>query len=146
MAELPAASVAVQDTLAAPSTAVEGRLQVAVETPDVASVARAAAVADLRIPTGFGLTTGARPGAVASRWIVTDWVVVPPALVAEQVNVVPVVSAVTAVAPHPVVDDTAESGSSDAHEMWTSLVYQPFVPSVPVIVGTTVGPVGSMTV
>jgi hypothetical protein len=74
---------------------------------------------------------------------VTDWEAVPPALVAEQVKVVPEVSDVTAEAPHPVVDVTADCGSLTAHETETLLVYHPLFPRVPTMLGVITGGVVS---
>jgi hypothetical protein len=89
------------------------------------------------VPVRFAELT---EGLVASRLTVTDWEALLPALsVAEHVNVVPVVSLVTDVAAHPVVVATPEPVSEVAQLTCTSLVYQLFVPSVPVTVGVTVG-------
>src|SRR5688500_14005558 len=65
-------------------------------------------------------------GAVASRLSVTDRVVEPPALVAVQVKVTPVVSELT-VAPAQPADweVTVDSGSATAKLTLTLLVYQP---------------------
>src|SRR5688572_3752799 len=72
-------------------------------------------------------------GAVASRLMVTDCELVPPALVAEHVNVMPVVSVVRVVKPQPVDELIEDSGSSTVHNRFTLLVYQSLFPSVPVI-------------
>jgi len=55
-------------------------------------------------------TVGVMTGGVASRLIVTDPLALPPADVAEQVNVMAWVSVVTVVAEHPVVLVTVDSG------------------------------------
>jgi hypothetical protein len=146
VAVLPAASVAVQVADAAPRLAVATGAHDADATPDVASAGPGAAVAGRLNPTGFGVTEGASVGFVASRLTVTDCAVVPPALVALQVKVVPAVSVDTAAGAQPVVNEIVESESLIDHDTVTSLVYQPFVPSVPVTVGVTLGPLSSVTV
>jgi hypothetical protein len=82
-------------------------------------------------------------GAVASRVMVTDRELVPPALVAEQVNVVPEVSAVTDDGLQPVEDVIADSGSVTDQVKLTLLVYQLLFPKVPVTVGVITGGVES---
>ena len=82
-------------------------------------------------------------GAVASRLIVTDWDEVPPALVAVQVSVVPVVSLVIVVEPHPELELIGDSLSMTVHETLTSLTYQPLFPSVPTTPGVMIGGVES---
>ena len=75
--------------------------------------------------------------------MVTELDDVPPALVAWQVNVVPLVSVFTVVDPHPEVEVTADSLSETAHDTLTLLTYQPLFPSVPVTVGVMTGGVVS---
>jgi hypothetical protein len=74
-------------------------------TPDVASfVVNGTLTLVLFHPRLLGagvFVPNASCGAVASRFTVTDCVVVPPAEVAEHVNVMPAVSAVTLLAPQP---------------------------------------------
>jgi hypothetical protein len=62
---------------------------------------------------------------------VTDLELVPPWLVAVQVIVVCCVSVVIVVVPQPEDEVIAESGSVTSHVTVTSLLYQPFWPSVP---------------
>ena len=70
--------------------------------------------------------------------------VVPPELVAVQVNVRPAVSTCTTVVPQP-EELTDDSSSETAQLTVTLLRYQPPLPSVPVIVGVTTGGVVSTT-
>ena len=83
-------------------------------------------------------------GGVASRLIVTDCELVPPALVAVQVKVVPAVSVLIVVELHPVLDVMLDSGSVTLQVTVTSLVYQPFVPKVPETLGVMTGGVVSV--
>jgi hypothetical protein len=83
-------------------------------------------------------------GAVASRLIDTDWLEVPPALVAEHVSVVPDVSLEIVVEPQPVVEVTVDCASVTLHETVTSLVYQLLLPSVPLTFGVITGGVESV--
>lgn len=81
-------------------------------------------------------------GGVPSRYTVTDCEEVPPALVAEQVSVVLVVSEAIVVVSQPVeVND--DSGSVTLQLTITSLVYQPLLPKVPETVGLITGGVVS---
>jgi hypothetical protein len=82
-------------------------------------------------------------GAVASRLIVTDCELVPPALVAEHVNVWPLVSAETVALEQPELDVTVDSGSLTVQLTVTLLVYQPLFPSVPETFGVMTGGVES---
>jgi hypothetical protein len=75
--------------------------------------------------------------------IVTDWLAVPPALVAVQVRVVPVVSVVIVVGPHPEVDVIDDSGSLTVQVTVTLETYQPFAPRVPLTAGVMTGGVAS---
>src|SRR5215216_2155255 len=84
-------------------------------------------------------------GAVASRLIVTDCELVPPALVAVQVRVVPAVSALIVVEPQPLLEEIADSLSVTDQETVTSLVYQPLLPCVPTTLGVITGGVLSVT-
>src|SRR5262249_44080826 len=93
--------------------------------------------------TGLGETVGLKTGAVASRLRVTLFEVVPPALVAWQVKVVPVVSVATVWELQPVCMVTVDSLSITDQLRVTVLVYQPFVPKVPVIVEVMTGGVVS---
>ncbi|MGZ4332862.1 MAG: hypothetical protein ACXVRJ_01125 [Gaiellaceae bacterium] len=70
-------------------------------------------------------------GGVMSTLMVLLTVVVPPSLVAEHVNVLPVVSNVIVVASQPLVERITEPGSTTVQLSVTFVVYQPFVPSVP---------------
>ncbi len=74
--------------------------------------------------------------------MVMDRVVVPPALVALQVNVTPAVSVVTEELSHP-VEVYWLSLSTTLHVAVTLEVYQPFCPRVPLMVGVTTGAVVS---
>ena len=85
------------------------------------------------------LTERTAVGGVASRLIVTEFEVLPPALVALQVKVVPEVSALTLAAPHPDIDVTLESGSVTIHPTLTFPTYQPFAPRDPVTLGVMTG-------
>ena len=80
-------------------------------------------------------------GATVSRLTVVETVVVPPPEIAEHVNVVPAVSAVTVAGGQSNV--TAESGSETSHETETSERYQSWVPSVPFTTARTTGAVMS---
>ena len=83
-------------------------------------------------------------GRVASRLIVTDLLLVPPALVAVQVYVAPEVSAVIATVPHPLCAPIDDWASVTAQLTFTLLVYQPLAPSVPLTVGVIAGGVVSL--
>jgi hypothetical protein len=83
-------------------------------------------------------------GAVASRLIVTDCEALPPALLAEHVSVVPDVSALIVVGSQPLLDTISDSASATAQLTATSLVYQPFWPSVPDTAGAISGGVLSL--
>ena len=133
------------DTTAGPAVALKGRSQFDDARPEPASDAFGVAVAVPPSGTDAGVTTGASVGAVASRFTVTDWLVVPPPLVAEQVDVVPAVSATTVELVQPVLDDTVESASLTVHEIAMSPVYQPSLPNVPTTCGVTTGGVPSAT-
>ena len=85
-------------------------------------------------------------GGVASRLIVTAFVAVPPPDSAAQVNVVPVVSAVTVTGSHPFLDVIADSASVIDQVIVTSDRYHPFLPRFPEVVGTITGGVSSYTV
>ena len=83
-------------------------------------------------------------GSEASRLMITCAELVPPALVAEQVNVIPAVSVVTELDSQPVVELTADSGSVTVHATPTLLVYQPLFPNMPVTLGVMSGGVESV--
>ena len=91
----------------------------------------------------FGVALTVQAGAVLSSLIVTLWEAVPPALVAVQVKVLPAVSAVMFVEPHSMSVVTVDSGSVTVQLAVTSLVYQPLLPRVPVMVGVMTGGVVS---
>jgi hypothetical protein len=95
------------------------------------------------VPPLPAVTESIAVGTVASRLIVTDWLFVPPALVAVQVRVVPVVSVEIVVGPQPDCVEIAESGSETVHDTITSEVYQPFEPNVPDTLGVITGGVVS---
>ena len=81
-------------------------------------------------------------GLVASRLMTTLFEAVPPLLVAEQVIVTPVVSAVTLVTGQ-AGEVMADSASATDQVTFTLLMYQPFLPSLPVMVGVITGGVVS---
>src|SRR5581483_1088777 len=92
---------------------------------------------------GFVVGDPLSVGGVASRLIVTDWVVERSTpFVAAQVNVVPVVSAESVVEVQPFWVNSRDSGSLAAHDAFTSDVYQPLAPCCPVTVEVTTGGVG----
>src|SRR6516164_11488593 len=67
----------------------------------------------------------------------------PTPFVAEQVNVIPAVSAVSVVGVQPDEDVIPDSGSVTFQLTPTLLMYQPLLPNVPVICGTMTGGVVS---
>ena len=67
----------------------------------------------------------------------------PTPFVAEHVSAVPDVSVVSVVGLHPEDDVTPDSGSETVQVTVTLLVYQPLLPRVPAMVGTTTGGVVS---
>jgi hypothetical protein len=93
------------------------------------------------VPESVPFTSGAE----ASRLALTLFVVeLPAASVAVQVYVVPALSVDVVVVAQPAdVVPTPDMPSFTANETFTSLVYQPFAPSVPLTVGVMVGPVAS---
>jgi hypothetical protein len=117
--------------------------QFAEASPDRGSLAPGLAVAVPLRNTGFGETVGLKTGAVASRLIVTLWIVVPPVLVAWQVKVTPVVSVATVWRSQPTCMVTVDSLSTTDQLTLTVLVYQPLFPSVPLILGVMIGGVVS---
>src|SRR5437762_1426530 len=126
-----------------PTLLVVGAPQLALPTLDSASFAFGLAVALPFSSTGFGLTLGARVGAVASRLIVTGWLFAPPALVAVHVKVMLFVSLVTVVVSQPVCELIVDSASTTLQLTVTSLVYQPLLPRVPATLGVMIGAVVS---
>jgi hypothetical protein len=82
-------------------------------------------------------------GGVASRLIVIDLDVVPPLLLAVQVSVVPAVSAVIHVLPHPDFDEIRDCASVTVHVTMTFDLYQPPLPGVPMTVAVMPGGVES---
>jgi hypothetical protein len=101
--------------------------------------------ADVYHPAESGARSGDAVivGGVVSRFIVTDFVVVPPALVAEQEKVTPVVSLVTELLTQPVFELITDSGSVTVQVRVTLEMYHPLFPSVPLILGVITGPVVS---
>src|SRR5581483_1237494 len=97
----------------------------------------------VHVPALYGvspvLADAVTDGAVASRLTVTLLVVVPPRFVAEHVNVVPFVSAVTDWSAQPLL----ESAPVTFQRTETSPVYQPFVPCLPLTSEVTVGACGT---
>jgi len=86
-------------------------------------------------------------GAVLSILIVTEAEFERPALFeAEQVSVVPVVLAVRFDVLQPVAERMPDSGSLVVQLTDTLLLYQPFVPAVPLTLGVMTGAVLSITV
>jgi hypothetical protein len=112
--------------------------------PEIESTAFALTVPLLPRMIVLGVTLGLSTGGVASRLIVTDCVDVPPALVALQVMVMLAVSVLIVVVLQPVLEGV-DSASVTLQLTMTLLVYQPFVPSVPVTVGVIIGGVLSCT-
>jgi hypothetical protein len=78
--------------------------------------------------------------------MVTDWLDVPPALVAVQVSVVAGVSVVMDVGSQPLEELIGDSSSTTVQVTVTSLVYHPLSPSVPAIAGVIAGAVESVGV
>src|SRR4051794_1920652 len=95
--------------------------------------------------SGGRLGAAATAGGVLSIAIVLLTVASPPSLVAEHVNFVPTVSAVSVVTLQPeLVERITDSGSTTDQLTVTFVLYQPFVPRVPrEICGVTTGGVGS---
>jgi hypothetical protein len=84
-------------------------------------------------------------GAVLSILIVRDSELTSPApFVAEHVTGVPAVSAVSVVGPQ-VGEEIPDSASFTLQLTVTALLYQPFIPTVPLIVGVITGAVVSVT-
>ena len=73
--------------------------------------------------------------------IVTLWLAVPPALLAVQVKVMPIVSLVMLCVSQPLWLLMADSESLTFQLTVTSLTYQPLLPSVPLILGAITGAV-----
>jgi hypothetical protein len=82
-------------------------------------------------------------GGVLSILKVLVTLVVPPSLSAVQFSCIPVVFAVNVDESQPVVERMIDSGSVTVQFTVTLVVYQPALPSVPVITGVTTGGVGS---
>jgi hypothetical protein len=97
-------------------------------------------------PFAFGLVVAVAlmVGAVASRLIVTFSLLLPPALVAEQVSVTPAVSLLTVTGSQPLWLLMADSLSTTLQLTLTPLTYQPLAPSVPATVGVMTGAVLSL--
>src|SRR5438046_5849278 len=115
--------------------------------PDIASATCTSIVTGTSFPFGghscAGVGVQARIGGVASRLILTDFDVVPPLLVAVQVNVVPALSSVTCRVSQPVLASTPVCGSLTSQRTVTSLVYQPSRPGVPSTCDITTGGVAN---
>lgn len=93
----------------------------------------------------IGVTLGVITGGVASRWMVRVLEDEPPALVAEHVKEIPLVSATTVWDPHPMVVRVGrDSGSATIQSRFTSLVYQLLSPRLPVMDGVMTGAVMSI--
>ena len=92
-------------------------------------------------PATLGLLVAAAlmVGAVASRWMVTLSLLLPAALVAEQVKVMPLVSLVIFCVSQPLWLLMAAPLATTVQETVTLLTYQPLLPSVPTILGVMVG-------
>src|SRR5262249_47342373 len=90
-----------------------------------------------------GDTVKDNKGAMVSRLIVTDRVVVPPADDAVHVNVTPAVSVVTLLAEQPVLELMLDSASLTVHVTCPLLRYQPLLPAVPETLDGTTGGVVS---
>jgi hypothetical protein len=142
---LPASSVALSVTVFEPIDDVSAGADAApLVGPEVASVNEPTTLAGDWFNRKAGAVVGhTTVGAVASRLIVTDSLLVPPALVAVQVSAVPVVSVLVVVKPHPVEEVIADSLSSTVQVTVTSLVYHPLLPSVPLTFGVISGGVVS---
>jgi hypothetical protein len=135
--------MAVQATVKRPTLLVVTVPQLAEARPDMASLAPGLAVAEPLSSTGLGETVGLKTGPVASRLIVMLFEAVPPALVAWQVKVIPVVSVATVWELQPVCMMTVDSLSITDQLTLTVLAYQPLLPNVPLIVGVMTGGVVS---
>jgi hypothetical protein len=113
------------------------------EIPDIESIpVKVTVTEELFQPyaSGSGERVPLTMGGVVSRLMVTLWVVVPPALVAEQVKVCPVVSVVTDAGPQPVWLVIGATASVTFQVTVTLPVCQPLVPSVPATLGEMFGP------
>ena len=114
--------------------------------PDIASEhAKETVTAALFQPSAFGAGVALPPivGAVASLFMVTDWELDPPALVAAHVSVVPAVLVLIVVGTQPLEDVIADSASVTVQLTVTSLVYHPLFPRVPATFGVIIGEVVS---
>jgi hypothetical protein len=139
---LPAWSVQVPDADCPSPSALSTSSGLHDATPDVASDPLKRTVTDPAFqpaPFAIGEGVAVAAGGVASRRIVTDSVVVPPSLVAVQVNVWPAESDVIDTAPQPLLDVICDSGSDTAQLTDKSLVYQPSLPGTPLTDGVIVG-------
>src|SRR4051794_32726819 len=149
LALFPAASVAVPLTVCgcALSPSVTGAVQLT--TPEVESAQEKVTVGAVTYqppaPSGVaGMTVCVIAGATVSRLTVIERSARRPApFVEAQVNVVPLVSVVTVVAPQPVELATPLSASETIQLRETSLVYHPFDPSAPSTCGSICGGVMS---
>ena len=94
-------------------------------------------------PAGVAIVAAGR---VASRLIVTDFVLVPPALFAEQVYVLPFVSEIMDTLAQPLFDWIRDSGSVTVQSSRALVVYQPLLPNVPVTSAAMFGGVVSAAI
>lgn len=151
-AALPAWSVTTPDLIVwfAPSGTTIGAGQLPA-TPEPVSVqmnvttGRPVAMLYQPVAEGFaGLILAVTVGGVVSILMVTGTEVNRPTpLVAEQVIVTPVVSAVWVKASHPVFETIPDCGSKTFQVTVTALTYQPFKPFVPLMMGIIEGGVKS---
>jgi hypothetical protein len=114
--------------------------------PDISSEhAKETVTAALFQPSVFGAGVALPPivGAVASLFIVTDWELDPPALVAAHVSVVPAVSVLIVVGPQALEDVIEDSASVTIQLTVTSLVYHPLLPRDSATFGVITGAVVS---
>lgn len=92
------------------------------------------------------LTGSVKVGAVLSSLTVTETELDRPTLfVAEQVNVMPVVSVLKLEVVQPVEEAIPDSGSLTVQLTVTSPLYQPFDPATPLMLGVMTGAVASVT-
>jgi hypothetical protein len=144
LAQFPATSQTLSDPVEAfavsvpAGTAVAKAKLAAAANPDPSSLAVQGMLASLacHLPSG---EPHAIFGGIVSRFTVMELEAVPPALVAVQVNVTPVVSELTAAEPQPDDDWIGDSPSTTFQATATLLTYQPLLPAVPVMIGVMMG-------
>ena len=98
-------------------------------------------------PFAFGAGEGVpnvSTGGVASRWMMTELLAVPPPEVTVQLSVTPAVSVVMSLVSQPLVEMMLAGDSSIAQLTCTSLVYQPLLPAEPATTGVMRGSERSM--